>query len=258
MKIQCISDTHGRTWAKYIKECDILLHCGDISPVYMEHDYYTQKQWFSDQFMGELISLEDRVGHIVFIAGNHDTYLYEDYVKSKGDVSIFNENLPNFIHYLADSEVDIDGIRIYGTPWVNLPPWAKSGPPVWNFGAFDSELKEKYEKIPEGLDILISHGPAKSFCDKILDKQKIAEKLLRNNRQQENLGTKTLIQKIESLDSKPKYVFSGHIHSAKHDFEKYVGKDINNPCNVQFRCVSFLNEQYDKGYDPFIFNYKEK
>lgn len=252
MKIQCTSDTHGKTWVPNIQESDILLICGDISPVYLPHTFYEQKTWFFDTYLKELESALNMVGDIVFIGGNHDTYLAEMYITNGGDMSNFNEGLPDHIHYLADSEVTIGGIRIYGTPWCNLPAWGRSGPPVWNFAKNDESLNAVYSTIPEGLDILMTHGPSYGFCDQILDESTIERKSEGYGWVPEKLGARSLTNKIESLEKKPKYVFSGHIHSAEHEMQLLKEMD-ERACNSQFRCVSFLNEQYERGYDPFIF-----
>lgn len=249
-KIQCISDTHGRKWTTQIKKCDILLHCGDISPVDMPHDYLTQKQWFYDVFLDELNSLKDRVGNVVFIAGNHDAFLYSDFCLNK-DTSEFNDALPDHVHYLADEEITIDGVRIYGTPWCSLPKWANLDNPVWNFSQPDEDLKQIYDTIPEGLDVLITHGPAHTFCDQILDETLMEKKKRKRPDESTFLGSKSLIQKINNLKNKPKYVLSGHIHSAEHSGKHLPQSD------VEFRCVSYLNESYLPEYDPFTFEMKK-
>jgi hypothetical protein len=61
--------------------------------------------------------------------------------------------------YLEDSEVVIEGLRIWGSPWqpaffdwaFNLP----RGP----------ALRAKWQKIPTGVDILLTHGPPQGILD---------------------------------------------------------------------------------------------
>uniref|UniRef100_A0A8C9KRR3 Uncharacterized protein n=1 Tax=Panthera tigris altaica TaxID=74533 RepID=A0A8C9KRR3_PANTA len=55
--------------------------------------------------------------------------------------------------YLQDSEVTVRGFRIYGSPW---QPWFYG----WGFNLPRGQaLLEKWNLIPEGVDILITHGP---------------------------------------------------------------------------------------------------
>ncbi len=232
MKITCVSDTHGRPWVDDIKPCDILLHCGDISPVDMSHTFYAQQVWFYEEFLPSLETLKDRVGHIVFIAGNHDTFLYQQFL-SKTAPPVLPAGTQN-ITYLCNSEVTINGVRIYGTPWCNLPSWASPGGPVWNFAEQDEQLYYRFKHIPEDLDILITHGPAHSACDVILD--------LSRNGDSGRLGSTSLACAIRGKKNGPKYVFSGHIHSADHNAFRSGG--------TEFRCVSLLDENYKKYYSP--------
>lgn len=82
----------------------------------------------------------------VVIAGNHDLYLEN---KSLDEIQ---KLLSNAI-YLQDSECNIKGLRIYGTPWI--PKFGK-----WAFMLSSKhKLNQKWEKIPSGIDILITHGP---------------------------------------------------------------------------------------------------
>ena len=251
MKIVVISDTHGAKFSHLIPKCDLLLHCGDISPARMAHDHHSQKQWFHNSFIDQL--KEVKAKNIVVIAGNHDTYLHNCYGFGPNAAEI-EKALPKNVHYLADSGAEIDGLKIYGTPWVNAPIWSDLGPPVWNFAAKNQDkLADIYSKIPEGLHILLSHGPAYGYCDVILDNgmQLLKQESLGPNYivQEDNLGAVPLIEQIRLV--KPQYVFSGHIHSAKHDWEVIVDKDSLKPI-TKFRCVSLLNEQYDVGYEPFV------
>ena len=72
------------------------------------------------------------------------------------------------INYLEDNEHVIDigngagkqQIRLYGTPWTRL-----HGKPGKAFQLPESELKEKWEKVPSNIDILISHMPPHGILD---------------------------------------------------------------------------------------------
>lgn len=68
------------------------------------------------------------------------------------DISLktrFSEN----VHLLIDQEIEIKGLKIYGTPWVPIINY------MWAFEADHIKLVEKFKNIPENLDILITHSP---------------------------------------------------------------------------------------------------
>jgi hypothetical protein len=56
-----------------------------------------------------------------------------------------------------DEETELCGLRVYGTPWVPFlrPGWAFQAPET----SGDDLLAQRLRSIPEGLDVLISHGP---------------------------------------------------------------------------------------------------
>lgn len=235
MKIYCISDTHGQKFDHLIPECDILVHAGDICPN-TDHSFYYQQNWVHNTFLPSLQNIKAK--HIVFIAGNHDFY-FQEIMKAPNKEQIFKQNLPNNIHYLRDSGCEINGVKFWGTPWViNLPFWAfsKSESNDENYSHRDESefLSEVYGKIPKDVDFLISHGPAYGFCDQILE-----------HNMTNHLGSKSLLNAI--MFSQPKYVISGHIHSANHNGEVIVhpGKQTN------LFCTSVLDEKYKLGkYQP--------
>ncbi|VDP13258.1 unnamed protein product [Soboliphyme baturini] len=69
------------------------------------------------------------------------------------------ELLTNAI-YMEDSEVCVSGIRVYGTPW---QPYYDD----WAFSAGRrQQLKDKYNKIPKGIDVLLTYAPPLGFGDK--------------------------------------------------------------------------------------------
>lgn len=242
-KIVVISDTHGFSFADKIPECDILIHCGDISPVNLSHDFYTQQQWFLNTFVNELKLIPAK--EIVFIAGNHDTYLHEINI-SDGNSKRINNILPNNCHYLCNESLNVFGLNIYGSPWVSKPSWARKNSPVWNFSKTDDDLKDIYFSIPFDLDILITHGPCFGFCDTILQ---FGSK--------ERLGSKSLLNSV--LKKQPKIVVNGHIHSANHKIETFVHNlDLNIKTN--FFCTSILDEDYNMREDikPLILNFNDR
>jgi len=157
------------------------------------------------------------------IAGNHDLTFdnanYPEVLKQK-----IRKNKPNFpskLHldllcletkkllteaiYLEDNTVEIMGKTFYGSPWS----------PEKSMTAFKlqrgPEILEKWKKIPENVDVLITHTPPFG----ILDKTKSGI----------NAGCEDLLREIERI--KPKVHIFGHIHDGYGMIEKNGIKFIN-------------------------------
>lgn len=249
MKIQVIADTHGSYFIDKVEPCDLLLIAGDISPVRCDHSFYNQQQWFIGTFIREDIKdLKDIAKHIVFIGGNHDHYLSEVNI-SDGNSRRINNLLPDNVHYLCDESIEIEGVKIYGSPWVVLPKWARVPSPVWNFACGEECLKDIYTSIPEGLDILLTHGPAYGYSDTIKDPTIIERNMARFGNDQVHCGSMALLKALDKLKDKPKYVLSGHIHSAERDIQERDG--------MKFACTSILSEEYtfDSKQPPQVLTY---
>lgn len=234
MKIVAISDTHGKDFLSLIPECDVFVHVGDIIPS-LSHILSLQKEWVENEFLPLLNKIPAK--YKIFVAGNHDFYF--SYLHGTSQEDSFREKLPQNTFYLRDSLVEIDGVKFYGTPWVeNLSDWA--------FNHLNKNVAEAiYSQIPEGLDFLLSHAPPYSYCDSVLE-YNLTEKL----------GSIALLMAI--IKKKPKYVLSGHIHSGEHNLVQVKTIFEDSPIDTKVRCVSLLNEEYKIHYDPFVFVYPKK
>jgi predicted phosphodiesterase len=144
MKIVLISDTHLRHRSHWIKvpDCDLVIHAGDALIGGEKDELQSFLEWFTE--------LPAR--HKVFCAGNHDVFFekYPDQARAF---------LPDSVIYLQDSGVEIEGLKIWGSPWQpEFQNWA------FNLPRGDA-LKAKWDKIPSDLDILITHGPPWGILD---------------------------------------------------------------------------------------------
>lgn len=186
MKITFISDTHTKHYqvTSSLPGGDLLIHAGDIS----SRGYLVEIQDFLDWFSGL-----DNYTHKIFIAGNHDWGFQDSPDKIKDLLELY----PN-ITYLQDNlEVIGDdystSVKVYGSPWQ---------PEFWNW-AFNLprqgwELGQKWSDIPEGTDIVITHGPSWGNLDTIQG-------------QSVPLGCELLTERFKTL--KPKIHVCGHIHT---------------------------------------------
>lgn len=184
MIIQCISDLHGQL--PQVPPADLLLIGGDILP---HGSLLFQAEWLCTTFSIWLSSLP--CGEVVAVAGNHD-WLFE--------------RRPHLVprvlpwHYLQDSEVTVCGLRIYGSPW--QPRFLD-----WAFNLDEPELARKWARIPEGIDILLLHGPPHGYGD-------LAPPLITDVNDPrvnpEHVGSPSLRDRI--LEVRPKLTVFGHIH----------------------------------------------
>jgi len=171
MKITFISDSHGKH-TKLTNLCggDLIIHAGDISSMGYSDEIEDFFKWFSQ--------LDYK--YKILIAGNHDWGFQNDIPNIRRIINKYK----NFVIYLQDQMVEIEKVKIYGTPWQ----------PFFNNYAFNlpsngSELEYVWNKIPEDVDILVTHVPPFGFLDRVIGNY-------------EHLGCELLTKRIEII--KPK------------------------------------------------------
>lgn len=183
MKILAVSDTHGfhnQFFKSDFDGIDMIIHAGDcsnaMSPAINANEVTDFLNWFDDI----------PVKHKVMIAGNHDTSIEAKLIKP-------SEHHKNII-YLEHELAEIEGIKIFGSPYT--PRFGN-----WSFMKDKGKLDPLWQKIPEGIDILVTHGPPKGILD------------LSRNRQDEleYCGDRELLNNVYRV--KPKHHFFGHIHN---------------------------------------------
>lgn len=214
MKIVFISDTHNKHehltskgMGNILGSGDVLVHAGDITSMGYDYEIKLFLDWFSNTDFT----------HKIFIAGNHD-FGFEDMR------DIAPEYKEKGVHYLFDSEVIIDGVKFYGSPW--QPEFYN-----WAFNLPRGEkLAEKWAKIPGNTDILITHGPAHGILDAVP--------------MGGHVGCEELSQRI--FEVKPKIHVCGHIHGS------YGQKRIY---DIEFLNASVLNERYNHQNKPIVVNF---
>jgi Calcineurin-like phosphoesterase len=186
--IYATSDLHGNLLPPP-DDAEALLLAGDICPDFITmrgEGLAEQANWLDGPFR-EWIE-----GHglpTVAIWGNHDFV---------GEHPRIIPDLPWIL--LQDSETMLHGLRVWGTPWVpRLSRWA--------FYASDTGLMARAELIPEGLDVLMSHGPPYRAGDRIPGGSKYG------NVGAEFVGDSSLNDAIRRMQ--PKVTICGHIHEAR-------------------------------------------
>lgn len=193
MRIVAMSDLHGKVLPEAVPVCDVLVIAGDICPDnrYTARPRYgrvcaeKQRVWLDEVFIPWLRVQHGIAQHIVLIWGNHDFI---------GDYPDLWPEWPQGVTLLHDSGIEIDGVAFWGTPWTDVPGhrWALDQPDYLN-----AKHYEKMSMAP--MDVLISHGPAKGFVDRVLDG--------------ESVGSAALLRTIEQCS--PLLHLCGHIHEAR-------------------------------------------
>jgi Icc-related predicted phosphoesterase len=208
MRLGLVSDLHGNL--PDIQPCDILLIAGDICPIGLNDRYLQYSQWLQNKFNDWIASIP--VKHVVMTWGNHD-WLPE----KKPDM------LPKLnCNVLVDNFVEIDGVKIYGSPWqLTFYDWA--------YNLEEDELEKKYNNIPNDIDILITHGPPYGYGDNEKGSVSLYNFLLKN---------------------KTPLTVTGHIHPA---YGKYkISEDIH------VVNASLVNNKYKPVNDLIYVQYDDK
>jgi Icc-related predicted phosphoesterase len=218
MKIILISDTHSKhheltddLMFLYHEHGDdvLLLHAGDVSNRGLINEINDFTTWF-----GNL-----PFKYKVFIAGNHD-FGFED-VRHSNEPGIL---IPEGVIYLQDEMVEVNGVKIYGSPWQpRFYDWA------FNVDRGDA-IAEKWMLIPSDADIVITHGPVHGIVD--------------STPQGLRVGCEELYKKI--IEIKPKIHLSGHIHHSR------GYREFNDTLFVNACC---LNERYTYQNKPLMIEY---
>jgi Icc-related predicted phosphoesterase len=212
MKIVCISDTHNCNAEIQVPDGDLLIHAGDATIRGTQPEVEDFMAWFA--------GLPHR--YKIFVAGNHDWLFEHDNRFARLLTANFN------IKYLEDSFVEIEGLKIYGSPWQRrFFDWAFN----LNRGA---ELAEKWDLIPDDTDVLITHGPPHGILDEVPRKYST-----------ENTGCEELRRKIEQISQSGKlklHVF-GHIHCGYGEHSEFGVKFVN---------ASVCDESYAPTQPPIV------
>lgn len=214
MKVCAISDLHG--YLPKIEPCDLLLICGDIMPLSIQFNMPASLEWLSNEFIKWIEALP--VDHVIMIAGNHDAVFERASRRAKATI---NHNKLTYLLNESTIYTSNEGeqITIFGTPYCKIFG-------NWPFMRTPEYLKEKYSEIPDGVDILISH-----------DAPKIGQvgTILEGRWYGEDAGNIYLADEIKF--KRPRWVFSGHIHSGEHSLTLFEGTKLYN--------VSIMNEHYE-------------
>lgn len=188
-----------------IPDADVIIHSGDVD-VRTLSEFMRFATWYSTL----------NHPYKILVAGNHDFFIEKasDLVKS-----ICQEM---GIIYLENTQVIINGIKIYGSPIV---------PEFYNWAFMKKrgdEIARIWDKIPHGLDILITHGPPMGIMD--------------IGYGEVHGGCEDLLARVKEI--KPKYHLFGHFHK---------GYGTITQDGITFINSAIVNDDYNIVREPHIF-----
>lgn len=206
MKIVIISDTHGNHNQLGPLCGDVLIHCGDMENLFNRDDQALQKidHWFGQQHFD----------HVLCTGGNHDLML-EAQVRA-GHTPLFRNAT-----FLNGTEITINGIKFFGAPWV--PELERHA-----FYADDDMLRQAWSRIPQDVDVLVTHTPPAGMLDVSSGGA--------------SLGCVHLKDRLKAI--RPKLHCFGHVHASS-GMRKRKG--------VTFINASSVNSDFEIAVPPFEF-----
>lgn len=200
MKLLHISDTHGlHNELKHLPYADILVHSSDFTLDGKEQEALDFINWLCD--------LPHR--HKIFIAGNHDLCMY--------DAGI--DGLPDNVHYLNNSHVTIEGLKIHGMP-------------MFSENIITGDDIKNTEAIPDDADIVVTHQPPMGILD-------LSEG--------SNYGCMFLLARITAVS--PACHLFGHVHNSY---------GITHIGNTVFSNAAVLDEDYRLKNEPRLLDLNKK
>lgn len=144
MRLVCVADTHLFERPEWpVPDGDVFVHAGDLLRGGSLPELVRAAAWIR--------SLPH--AHKIVVAGNHDRCFERALAPAIAQLGAD-------IHYLQDAELDIDGVRFWGSPW---QPQFHS----WAFNLPRGEpLAARWAMIPSAVDVLITHGPPRGYGDR--------------------------------------------------------------------------------------------
>jgi len=218
MIIDCVSDMHGN-YPK-LEGGDLLIIAGDMTARDIQKEWNQFFEWLGRQQYRKKI----------YIGGNHDNMLFQ----LNADVMLYAQETvglrEDMAEYLYDSGTEFEGLKIWGSPWSSQFPGIN--PKCCAFTRpFMESLKDRWDLVPDDVDILITHTPPYGILDRIEVEYNAS------------VGDRELLEILENR-IKPKLHVFGHIH--ENGGQQLIYKRPGNGTENNTQCVnaSIVNEWY--------------
>lgn len=177
-----MSDLHGSLPAITTNDYDVAIVAGDICPDF--------------PYSGGI----EANRQAIWMSNHVEPWMPRDCYMTYGNHDIVGRDCPDWItesvrkRLIVDDEVSIGGKRIWFSPWSNEYGHH------WAFMKHPQKLAPMYEAIPDGIDVLVTHGPAFRLGDS--EPPHCFE-----------AGSKELLRAIDRIQ--PAVVICGHIHGGR-------------------------------------------
>lgn len=243
--IVALADTHC-VYNDIPPKGDVLILAGDVLRNGDIKEYGVFTNW--------LEKVRDNYTFCIFVPGNHDIYIEDNEFMVKGDLKnhynvdtlidqsitlVWDDKSKPYSYYGLPQDVlvspGVKEIKIYGSPWIPMIGYEK----YWAYELpRGGPLAQKWEMIPSGLDILVTHGPPQDMMDHIM----------KSYGESDHWGCWDLKRRLNTMINPPKYHVFGHIH------DPVQGKDmISLLTGTQFYNVAVCDEMYFAEFKPKVF-----
>lgn len=203
MKVVAISDTHGLHDEIVLPPGDVLIHAGDFTNLGRPEEIEAFGLWLDQQPHPTKI----------VVPGNHDLLFERNTEEAR---SILLRACPE-ADLLLHEEVNVFGRRFFGSPW--QPRFGN-----WAFNYDRDRGAAFWSNVPQGLDVLITHGPPHNVRDMVDGGARV--------------GCEALLECVER--TRPRLHVFGHIHE---DAGCCFGQH-----------TTFVNAAYAQRREPFVFD----
>jgi len=177
LKVAYLSDTHDKHNDVEIPECDMIIHGGDFTNFGRLTEVSSFIYWYENL----------NIKHKVLVCGNHEVMISKQFHVLQQMCQSKN------IRLLDNSAVEIEGLKIWGSPYSVLFG-------DWVFMDTDDKLAAIWKQIPGDADLVITHTPAFGV---------LVYSLMGHN----NCGSASLLTELERI--KPLLHMCGHIHESR-------------------------------------------
>lgn len=180
LRIVHMSDTFNLLIAgkrNFLPAGDILVHSGNFTKCGSEENFNQFDEW--------LASVKDLYRYRIVVMGSSDILEFGE------DWDLFRSFLPNATHILSNNEATILGLRFYGRSVQQGSISSKKGSP-------------RFEDIPEGIHILVTHAAAFEGLD---------------SRHGEHCGNRELTEIIRRVQ--PLVHLHGQVHESRGTIEAF-------------------------------------
>jgi len=146
VRILHLSDTHALhntiESSFPMPPADILIHTGDFTNFGKDEEFASANEWLG--------TLKSRYKHIIALLGNHDWIHPETVPKAWNNANYWRSRLPN-AQLLLSENITVMGLSIHGESWKH--------------GQKDFDPEGFAGKVPDGVDLLLTHPPAAGIFD---------------------------------------------------------------------------------------------